>query len=865
MADSIVRLRVESQEYDAKLKRAAEGLTRYADECRKVGGTLEVVEKETLDYVRAIGQMETSSRTATGKLAEMKKTFTELSMQYMQMTDAEKASPVGKALASSLDQLKARIATTKSQLADVSKEMGEVSASGMNLSGVISQLGGQFGISGDLMSTLTTGTIAYTAAVGAAATAVVGAAKAFIEYNNELERMKQVASVTTGLQGPDADRMTDRASAISKVYGADFREVINAANTLMTQFGQTGDQAMQLISDGMQGMIMGDGPKLLSMIQQFAPSFRDAGISASQLVAIIHNSEGGIFTDQNMQAIVMGIRNIRLMTKQTSDALAKLGIDGQEMTRKLNDGSLTIFEAMKQVATAIERTGGSTQAAGEVMQAVFGRQATMAGSKLGEAIATLNTNLEETKRQTGQVGESFSELERANERLSKAMRETFGYDGWQKMSNGIKTELTDSLTGVYRVLGDISALFEKLGITGDSAFAKIGDSVTKVALAIQALPLAPTIAAMKWLANYGKSENGTGTASGGGGMTSGVQSAIQRAQGATFMQGMSSVKGSSGPQNSSSSVPEPTSPEDTSRTNNSPAKYVTGGIKGLKELSTDIQTTESMAELKAQLSGYQKALAGATNTADYLSAEQGISNTQKQIEAQPLAIRLGIDTDSAIQMQDDIAAELEKLDESLRGKFEPIKIEADTKGLKAGTAEAIAASKEFQSAAGAISSIGTALQTIEDPAAKVMGIVAQAIATVALTFAKSLEKTFTPWDWIAAAAAGAATMISTISAIKSATDGGYAEGGIVPGNYFSGDMLRTRDYGIESGELILNRSQQNNIADQLTTGRGDSRGGAAQPFVTGQSIFLGTNNYLKSSGQGQLVTTSMLRAKGINI
>ena len=43
---------------------------------------------------------------------------------------------------------------------------------------------------------------------------------------------------------------------------------------------------MSLIRDGMQGMIQGDGPKLLSMIQQYAP-FRDAGVSASQLVAVI--------------------------------------------------------------------------------------------------------------------------------------------------------------------------------------------------------------------------------------------------------------------------------------------------------------------------------------------------------------------------------------------------------------------------------------------------------------------------------------------------------------------------------------------------------------------------------------------------
>ena len=141
MADSIVRLKVESSEYDQKLKRAAEGLTRYADECRKVGGTLEVVEKDTLEYVRAIGQMDTVSRSATGKLAEMKKAFTELSVKYKELTDEEKQSPFGKALESSLDQLKVRINSSKSELDDINKSL--IGGGGLKdaLNGVASQFG----------------------------------------------------------------------------------------------------------------------------------------------------------------------------------------------------------------------------------------------------------------------------------------------------------------------------------------------------------------------------------------------------------------------------------------------------------------------------------------------------------------------------------------------------------------------------------------------------------------------------------------------------------------------------------------------------------------------------------------------------
>jgi hypothetical protein len=131
--------------------------------------------------------------------------------------------------------------------------------------------------------------------------------------------------------------------------------------------------------------------------------------------------------------------------------------------------------------------------------------------------------------------------------------------------------------------------------------------------------------------------------------------------------------------------------------------------------------------------------------------------------------------------------------------------------------------KSWNDAAGAISAFGSALSSIEDPAAKVMGIVAQAVANIALTFSKSLSGTVTPWDWIAAAATGVTTMISTISAIHSAT--GYAQGGIVKGNSYSGDNIAAMVggangelVGLNAGEVVLSRAQQGNLAAQLQGG-----------------------------------------------
>ena len=253
--------------------------------------------------------------------------------------------------------------------------------------------------------------------------------------------------------------MTDAARSISKVYGTDFREVINAANVLMTQFGQSGDDAIQLIKRGMQGMIQGDGPKLLQLIQQYAPSFRDAGIEASQLVAIIQNSEGGLFTAENMNAIVMGIKNVRLMKDTTKKALQEIGVDAEAMSQKLNDGTMTVFDALKEISSQLENVGSGSQAAGQVMQDIFGRQGTAAGTNLAKAIANLNLNLEETALQTGEIGKAMAELEIATNNLENSLRDTFEVDDIDTMTTKIETQLTKDLTELISLLGELKTIF----------------------------------------------------------------------------------------------------------------------------------------------------------------------------------------------------------------------------------------------------------------------------------------------------------------------------------------------------------------------------------------------------------------------
>lgn len=181
-------------------------------------------------------------------------------------------------------------------------------------------------------------------------------------------------------------------------------------------------------------------------------------------------------------------------------------------------------------------------------------------------------------------------------------------------------------------------------------------------------------------------------------------------------------------------------------------------------------------------------------------------------------------------------------------EFEPIEIPIET---TAGDVKAIAQAASIT--ADVVGSIGDAFNAIEDPAAKVMGTVAQSIATVAMGYAQATvaaAQTGNPWVWAAFAISGLATMITMISNIHSAT--GYAEGGIVKGNHYSGDMMDGGSFGINAGELVLNKAQQRNLAQNL---QGGGMGGMnLRTKVKGTELLVWLDNSLAQSGRGELVT-----------
>ena len=100
----------------------------------------------------------------------------------------------------------------------------------------------------------------------------------------------------------------------------------------------------------------------------------------------------------------------------------------------------------------------------------------------------------------------------------------------------------------------------------------------------------------------------------------------------------------------------------------------------------------------------------------------------------------------------------------------------------------------------------------DDAGVKTMSIIAQAVATMALSFANALKNCGSWYEWLVFGVTGMVQLASMVSQIKQLTAGGYAEGGIIPGNSFAGDKVMAM---VNSGEMILNTHQQKNLFDML--------------------------------------------------
>jgi archaellum component FlaC len=120
---SVLKLKVDDKEYNASIKEARKGLLALEESLNKAGKSFSNVDKSVEQYVREIGKMETSSKTAKGRISELSNAFVDLSTVYSRMSKQMQQSDVGKALEQSLQSIKERAVESKRELEQLGKEL----------------------------------------------------------------------------------------------------------------------------------------------------------------------------------------------------------------------------------------------------------------------------------------------------------------------------------------------------------------------------------------------------------------------------------------------------------------------------------------------------------------------------------------------------------------------------------------------------------------------------------------------------------------------------------------------------------------------------------------------------------------------
>ena len=227
--------------------------------------------------------------------------------------------------------------------------------------------------------------------------------KWWYEYNKGLMEATRLTREFLDLHSEELVGVRSEIQAVADEWGKEYKEVLQTVDVLTKQYGIGAEEALRVVRDGLQAGADESGAMLRSM-QQYAPIFKDMGLGASELAAVIAQTRSGIFNEQGLQMIQMADKRLREMSTGTMKALEAVGIDAEDMETKLVSGEKTLFEALQQVSGRLKDLPSQGREVGNVLKEVFGRNGSSGGLALVEELGKMTIEIEKVKEVTGEVG-----------------------------------------------------------------------------------------------------------------------------------------------------------------------------------------------------------------------------------------------------------------------------------------------------------------------------------------------------------------------------------------------------------------------------------------------------------------------------
>ena len=456
LSDELENGTVTRQEYDKEVEIGKVAQKNYRDEIR-------TLQKEIQNNIRQQQQQEGSLKQLRAELSNATKAYDEMSRTEREGAKGKELQEHIKAITKELkgaeeetDRFYRNVGNYRNSIVEAITGNNQFASSLANL---MQEGGGTLG--GMFQTAITSvksfgaalmGLMANPAFLGIAGIAGVGVAfKWFFDYNQGIAEATRLTHEFTGLTGDELVSVRNEIQAIADTMGKDYKDTLSTVDALMANYGLTAQQSMKVVEDGFASGadLSGD---MLSKIQQYAPTFHDAGISADQMVAILQQTRSGIFSEKGLDIITMASKRIREMSTGTRSALEGIGIDVNKVQDDLASGARSTFDVVQEISTKMKNFGADSQQVGSVLKDVFGRQGADAGIKLIEQLDTMSTSLEEVKKQTGEWGKDQEEDIKAVAELNGAWSALFDLtdNGWEMMIDKVEDFARESLTSVLK-------------------------------------------------------------------------------------------------------------------------------------------------------------------------------------------------------------------------------------------------------------------------------------------------------------------------------------------------------------------------------------------------------------------------------
>jgi hypothetical protein len=340
MAEVITRLKLESTQYDSKLRDTAKSLAEITRVATNAGRAFGEATQKDVEFAKSLGTIAVSATNNKDKVKELVGAYNDVFKAYDALTKQQQDSDFGKAMAESLVQLKERIREAKQDLYGLSEASEKVKATS-------SSLFGEGGLTG--MMAVTGGNLL-----------AQGITKMGSEITDTIQQSIELAKAGEGIRVA-FDRL-NRPDLLDKLKEATHGTVSELE--LMKQAVKFNDFRLNLDEMG----------TLLAFAQQKA---KDTGQSVDYMV-------DSIVTGLGRQSLMI-LDNLGLSASQIKEEMAKTGDMTTAVANIIKD---QMSQAGEYVETAADRAARAAADASNQMEDL-GRKAMPVAEQWAQSWATI--------------------------------------------------------------------------------------------------------------------------------------------------------------------------------------------------------------------------------------------------------------------------------------------------------------------------------------------------------------------------------------------------------------------------------------------------------------------------------------------